>query len=93
MKRDSAPTIRLYIDKVVLDGLPVDRLQAPQVQCAIEEELTRLLAENGLAAELCAGRAVPHVRANGIHLETDSKPVQIGTQIAQSIFSGIGEER
>lgn len=93
MKQDSVPDIHLYIERLILDGLPVDRIQAPNVQMAVKAELTRLLVENGLAPNLQAGGAVPSVRANAIQLTAGSAPTQMGTQIARSIYSGIGNER
>lgn len=85
--------INLHIERLVLDGLPVKRNQAPHVQMAVEAELTRLLAENGLSTDLQAGGAVSGIRANGIQFTEDSGPSEIGTQIAQSVYGGIGKER
>jgi hypothetical protein len=82
--------IRIHIDRLILDGLPVTHHQGPLVQAAVEAELTRLFTENGVAANLPAGIAVPSVRANAIQLTSGSDPAQMGTQIAQSIYSGIG---
>lgn len=93
MRQDAAPNIHLYIDRLILDGLPVDRIQAPHIQIAVEAELRRLLVENGLSTDLQAGGAVPSVRANAIQLTAGSNPAQMGTQIAQSVYSGIGHMR
>ena len=41
--------IKLHIERLVLDGLPVTRSQGPLVQAAMEAELARLMAEGGLA--------------------------------------------
>jgi hypothetical protein len=81
--------IHLHIERLILDGLPIERNQASHVQAAVEAELTRLLGANGLAADLQEGGAIPSVRANGIQI-TNSNPAQIGTQIAQSVYSGVG---
>jgi hypothetical protein len=93
MRKDPRPNIHLYIDRLILDGLPIDRADAPQLQTAIEVELRRLLSNNGLATELQAGGALPSVRTNGIQLETGNHPAGIGTQIAESIYSGIGKKQ
>ena len=63
------------------------------MQAAVEAELTRLLTENGLGATTGAGGAVPSVRANAIQLTSGSSPAKLGTQIAQSVYSGIGNTR
>ena len=81
--------INLHIERLILDGLPITPSQGPVVQAAVEAELTRLLTENGLAASLQTDLAVPSVRANGIQLTAGSNPAQMGTQIAQSVYSGM----
>jgi hypothetical protein len=84
--------INLHIERLILDGLPMERHQAPSVQAAVEAELTRLLSENGLAADLQSGGTIPSIRANGIQSTAGSTPRQIGTQVAQSVYSGIGNK-
>ena len=93
MRQDDEPNIRVYIDRLILDGLPVDRIHALFVQMAVEAELRRLLVQSGLSTELMAGGRVPSVHANVMQLSTGSNPSRIGTKIAQSIFSGIGNMR
>jgi hypothetical protein len=85
--------IRIHIERLILEGLPITHSQVPLVQAAVESELARLLTENGLGESLQAGGAMPSVRANGMQLASGSKPAQIGTQIAQSVYSGIGDRR
>jgi hypothetical protein len=84
--------INLHIERLILDGLPIERNQAPHIQMAVEAELTRLLAENGVSSALQASGALQGVRANGIQFIAGSRPADIGTQIAQSVYSGIGNE-
>jgi len=82
--------IKLHIERLVLEGLPVTRSQGPLVQAAVEAELSRLLTEGGLAAELAAGGAVPSVLAEGIKL-AGSSPANIGRQVAKAVYGGIGK--
>lgn len=91
--QNKRPDIHLHIERLVLDGLPLERSQGPQVQTAVEAELGRLLAEHGLAAGLQAGGASPSVAVAGIHLAPGSSPAHLGRQIAQSVFGGIGNAR
>jgi hypothetical protein len=91
--QDTRPNIHLHIERLVLDGLPIDRGQGPHVQAAVEAELTRLLTENGLDATWGTGGAVPSVNATGVQLSPGSSPAQIGRQIAQSVYGGIGYAR
>ena len=81
--------IKVHIERLVLDGLPVTRSQGPQVQAAVEAELSRLMSEGGLAPELASGGAVPSVRANSIN-SVGRSPAQIGRQIAKAVYGGMG---
>ncbi len=83
--------INLHIERLILDGLPVTRAQGALVQAVVEVELARLLTERGLASSLQAGGAVPSVRADAMQLTAGSPPTQMGQQIAQSVYEGIGQ--
>lgn len=88
--QDSQPDIHVHIERLILDGLSIERSQGPLVQEAVEAELSRLLTENGLATDLQAGVSMPSVNTNGIQLSAGNSPAQLGSQIAQSVYSGIG---
>jgi hypothetical protein len=83
-------TIHVHIERLVLESLPVSRAQAPQVKAAVEAELARRLAAEGLAPGLAQGGAVPSVRAPAIALAAASRPQAIGRQIATAIHGGLG---
>ena len=85
--------INFHIERLILDGLSITRSQGPFVQAAVETELSRLLTERGLASSLQSGGAMPSVRAGGIQLTTESNPTQLGQQIAQAVYGGIGAAR
>ena len=93
MSQDAGPNIHLHIDRLILDGLPIERAQAPQIQAAVEAELTRLFAENGLGAHWQTGGATPSVHADAIQLAQGSSPAQMGAQIARSVYSGMWNTR
>ena len=80
--------IKVHIERLVLEGLPVGRSQGPQVQAAVQAELSRLLAEGGLGQELAAGGAVPSVPAESIRLNGGGAG-EVGRQIAGSIYGGM----
>jgi hypothetical protein len=81
--------IKVHIERLVLDGLPVTRTQGPLVQAAVEAELSRLMSEGGLSQELASGGAVPSVRADEIK-SIGGSPAQIGRQIAKAVYGGMG---
>ncbi len=84
--------VNVHIERLILDGLPIASHQGPLVQTAVEAELTRLLAADGLAANLLVGGALSHLQAGGIQLTGEGNPGQLGQQIAQAVYGGIGGE-
>jgi hypothetical protein len=82
-------TIRIHIERLVLDGMPVQRHEGPLVQQAAETELARLLMEGGLSAELASGGAYPEVRAGDMNT-IGTNPREIGKGIARAVYGGIG---
>lgn len=82
--------VNLHIDRLVLDGIDVAPAQRPILQAALEAELGRLIAERGVGA-LASGGAVPSLRADGFQMSGDGNPVQLGQQIARSVYGGIGK--
>jgi hypothetical protein len=82
--------INLHIERLILDGLSLERSKGPHVQAAVEAELARLLTANGLGEQFQSGGAVPSVRAAGIQLENGSSSIETGQQIAQSVYGSLG---
>lgn len=84
--------INLHIERLVLDGLDLAPEQRPLLQAAVESELSRLLTERGLSPGLAQGVAVPRLSAQDIRMTSANNPKQLGQQIAQSVYRGIGRE-
>jgi hypothetical protein len=84
--------INLHIERLILDGLPIEARQGALLKEAVEAELTRLLEQNGLSANLQAGGALRRLQANSIQLDGEKMPTQLGTQIAQTVYGSIGNE-
>jgi len=83
--------IHVHIERLVLEGVAVDRPRA--LRAALEEELTGRLIEGGLSPGLRRGGAVPSVRADAIELGPGSHPQRLGCQIAGAIYRGIGARK
>lgn len=83
--------INLNIERLVLDGIAIESDQHQLLQKIVASELTRLLSSGGVSLRLAQRAALPRISADGIQL-TDNKPVQIGQQIAQSVYGGISHE-
>jgi hypothetical protein len=82
--------VKVRIDRLILEGLPVSRLQGPALQAAVEAELARMIAAGGISPGLTAAGAVSSVSANSIQFASGTKPDSIGRQIARSVYGGIG---
>ena len=83
--------INLHIERLILDGLPLEARDSAILRAAVEVELARLLTENNVAANRQTGEAAPSARADAIQLTGESNPAQIGRQIAGSIYESIGK--
>ena len=83
-------SIDVHIERLILDGLPITSLQGPQVRAAVEKELARLLAAQGLSAEFRGGIAVPRVSAGAIQIAREIRPARLGQSIARAVHQGIG---
>lgn len=68
----------------------MERHHGPLLKAAVEAELGRLLAADGLADSLMSGGAMPSMRAPGIRLPSDSNPTRLGQQIGRAVYGGIG---
>lgn len=85
--------INLHIDRVVLDGIDIKPGDQHGVRAGLEAELNRLLTEHGaLASGFAQNLAVPRIASDSIQLSGDNNPVQLGEQIAQSVYGGIRRE-
>ena len=84
--------INLHIERLVLDGVNIAPNQRHLLQASVETELTRLLIVGGLAPSFTQGSALPRLSTSGIQLTGGNNPTQLGRQIAQSVYGGIGHE-
>lgn len=80
-------SIQVTIDRLILEGIELSQRKRPLLETAVITELTRLLAENGLPHQ--AGAAYRERPSNPIQVTAD--PVQLGQQIARSVYGGISE--
>lgn len=81
--------INVHIDRLVLDGLSIPSHRQPLLRAAVETELGRLFAVNGLADHLRTNGAISHISASDIQLPEESSPGRLGQQIARAVYEGI----
>jgi hypothetical protein len=84
--------INVQIERLVVDGIDLDRRQRPLMQAAFESELARLLVQDGLSSELSSGIALRSLNAPSIEIaNANSSPHAFGEQVAQAVYKGIGQ--
>ena len=83
--------INLHIERLVLDGVAFERGHEPLLRAAIEAELSRLLAADGVAHAMMSGAAVPRLSAGDIQLAGDNNnnAQGLGLQIARALHGGL----
>lgn len=85
----SAKSINIYIDRLILEGLSVPHHRQPLLQAAVETELGRLFAMNGLTDNLRTVGAIPQISASDIQLPDETNPARLGQQIARAVYDGV----
>jgi hypothetical protein len=82
--------VNLHIERLVLDGLELERGHEPALRAALEAELTRLIADGG-AANLISAETVPRLSAPGIETAAGGgDPTHLGRSIARSVYDSFG---
>jgi hypothetical protein len=88
----SSLNIELHIERLILNGLSVERQNRAQFQAAVESELTRLLTLGGLRHELLTGGAVRSLGAGEIFVSHQMDVSRLGSHIAQAVHTEIGRQ-
>ncbi len=83
--------ITLHIERLVLEGLPVTAREGARIQAALETELARQFKAHGLPRMTAV--TASNFSCEPIRLARESKPVQIGNQLAQAVYSGLASLR
>ena len=86
-------TIRLHIERLEIEGFGLQRADRRALHSAVQAELGRLLAGNGLLPELQQGGAVSRARAGVLQVRERTSPAELGTAIARSVYGGIGNRK
>lgn len=81
-------SVRVFIERLVLEGLPVEHGQAALVQAAVEAELASLFGQEALPGSLTSV-ASPAVSAPAITIHRNAGPTQLGQQIARAVHGGL----
>jgi hypothetical protein len=84
--------INLHIERLILDGLPLEQRQGPHLQAAVEHELTRLLSDGRAPAQF-GSATVASVKGGSIRVAEGADPAGLGKQIALAVYGGFGGGR
>jgi hypothetical protein len=82
------PDIRLQIDRLVLDGIPLPAEQQRILRGALEGELTRLLETDGDPFRPSSGLALHRVCGPMID-PASGDPVRLGHQLARAVHQSL----
>lgn len=81
-------SISLHIDELVLHGVP--SAHRHRVGEAVREELSRLLAEQGLPPGVDAAALAPRLDAGAVSVTPGASPEAMGVSVARAVYSGMG---
>jgi len=80
--------IELHIEELVLHGFaPGDRYRIGE---AVEQELTRLLADRGVPQSLAEGGEIASVDGGAFEVAAGSRAEVVGAQVAKAVYGGLG---
>jgi len=77
--------ISLHIERLILEGLPITSNSGPQLQAAVEAELTRLFASDITLLPTSSSRA--RVLSNHLQIQSKNNATELGTKIGQTLFT------
>jgi len=83
--------VRLHIERLILDGVPMSPAGGRRMEAAATHELTRLLASGNFSSSVVSGGALAQLAAGPVQLDGGRDPVHVGRQIARAIYAGLKE--
>jgi hypothetical protein len=83
--------IKLHIERLLIDGLPVAPSGAVELRGAIETELARLMTSGELDSGLAGGR-LAYLNGPRMEIRQDAAPAEIGAGIAAATYGSLFHE-
>ena len=83
--------ITVHIERLILDGIAVSHHHRPLVQAAMEKELARLLALDGLSIDFQQSHVQQRIQAGVLEVKDTDEPAVLGRNIARAVYRGIGQ--
>lgn len=82
-------TIKVHIERLTLEGLPLKQRHRSHLQATVERELARLLTDHRSTPEFNTDRTVASVQGRSIHVAEHAGPETLGEQIAAAVHGGL----
>jgi hypothetical protein len=82
-------TLKLFVERLVLDGVPLGPGDGQRVRSAMELELTDLLTADGLHPSHVADRFSRVSKAPAVVLSHNGTPSDWGKQIAKAVHTSL----
>lgn len=81
------PALRLHIDSLVLNGFPfANRVTIGQ---AVERELARLFAVNGVPPSLAKLGDIEYIEGRSFNLKPNCQPRALGAKVASAVYEAL----
>jgi len=81
-------SVHLHIERLVVEGLPLEGFDKHMLEAGLEGEMVRLLTETGLKNQNAA--AISTLKGKAIHLaQNGSHSEGMGRQIARSVYDAL----
>jgi hypothetical protein len=87
MRRAPKRRVVVHIDSLVLNGVPYEDRHA--VAQGLQEQLTQLFSQPGVAHRLSETRSIPRLRVGQVQTAAEARPQQIGCAVANGIGKGL----
>lgn len=82
-------SLHVHVDRLILEGFPLDPVHAEAVRSAAEAELARRLGEGGVGRDLQRGEP-PRPPLGGLQIRFHAVPVLLGRRIGAALYESIG---
>jgi hypothetical protein len=79
--------VTVHIERLVIDGIPLNANDGAQLRASLGRELTRLLQRDGLPMR--GGGAVPALTGPPLQIPQMLRPIDLGRQIARNLHESL----
>jgi hypothetical protein len=85
--------LNLEIDRLVIEGMELTPLQRRQLKTSLETSLDNLFTKQGIPKGIESLSSIARMPATPVQLtKPEVQPVQLGEQIANSIYQGLNKQ-